>query len=194
MEKVISSYLTALDELNVLTTTSYNIATGDLATRINQITDDILSFLIKAYTQGVQAAADMLGTELNVSVEAMERAIYQVIEGKTFADRIADHVMVNDLSGLVGLVESEYHRVYNTAVQDGGMDYVNDGGFGVTKNWHTVKDNKVRETHKYLEGQSIPLEEEFFTYDGDHAAFPGGFTKAENNAHCRCIVTLTTDE
>ena len=39
----------------------------------------------------------------------------------------------------------------------------------------------------------VPLEEEFFTFDGDHAAYPGGFTKAENNVNCRCIVRLTVD-
>lgn len=194
MDEVISSYLTALDELNVLTTTSYRMAGDDLAARLNQITDDILSFLINGYTLGIQAAASMLTTELDVNVEQMEQAIYLVIEGKTFADRIADHVADNDLSGLIALVESEYHRVYNAAVQDGATDYVNNGGFGVTKNWYTVKDGKVRETHKYLEGQSVPLEEEFYTYDGDHAPYPGRFTKAENNVNCRCIVKLTTDE
>lgn len=194
MDEVISSYLTALDELNVLTTTSYRMAGGDLAARLNQITDDILSFLINGYTLGIQVAASMLTTELDVNVEQMEQAIYLVIEGKTFADRIADHVADNDLSGLIALVESEYHRVYNAAVQDGATDYVNNGGFGVTKNWYTVKDDKVRETHKYLEGQSVALEEEFFTFDGDHAPYPGGFTKAENNVGCRCIVKLTTDE
>ena len=194
MDKVVSSYLTALDELNVLTTTSYQMANGDLATRLKQITDDILSFLINAYTHGIEAAATMLTAELDVDVNQMEKAIYQVIDGKTFADRIADHVSVNDLSGLITLVESEYHRVYNTAITDGGTDYVNNGSFGVTKNWYTVKDDKVRETHKYLEGQSIALEEEFFTFDGDHAGYPGGFTKAENNVGCRCIVRLTHDE
>ena len=194
MDKVVSSYLTALDELNVLTTTSYRMASGDLAARINQITEDILSFLINAYVQGIEAAAIMLDSELEVSVEQMERAIYQIIEGKTFADRIVDHMMVDDLAGLVVLVESEYHRVYNAAVQDGATDYVNNGGFGVTKDWYTVKDDKVRETHKYLEGQSVPLEAEFFTFDGDHAPYPGQFTKAENNVGCRCIVRLTTDE
>jgi len=194
MEKVVSSYLTALDELNVLTTTSYRLANGDLATRLNQITDDILSFLINGYTLGIQAAASMLTTELDVNVEQMEQAIYLVIEGKTFADRIADHVADNDLSGLIALVESEYHRVYNAAVQDGATDYVNNGGFGVTKNWYTVKDDKVRETHRYLEGQSVPLESYFYTYDGDYAPYPGQFTKAENNCGCRCIVRLTTDE
>ena len=60
MEKVVSSYLTALDELNVLTTTSYRMANGDLATRLSQITEDILSFLINGYALGVQAAASML--------------------------------------------------------------------------------------------------------------------------------------
>lgn len=194
MDKVISSYLTALDELNVLTATSYRMADGDPAARLSQITEDILSFLINAYTRGVQAASIMLDSEIAVDVEHMKQAIYRVIEGKTFADRVADHVMANDLSGLVALVESEYHRVYNAAEQDGATDYVNNGGFGVTKNWYTIKDDKVRETHKYLEGQSVSLEEEFFTFDGDHAPYPGQFTKAENNCGCRCIVRLTTDE
>jgi len=194
MNEVVSSYLTALDELNVLTTASYQMADGNSAERLNQIIEDVLSFLINAYALGIQNAGIMLGHELSVNVDQMEDAIYLVIEGKTFADRIADHVGGNDLGGLKNLVESEYHRVYNTAVYDGGRDYIDNGGFGVSKNWITVRDDKVRETHSYLEGQSVPLEEEFFTFDGDHAAYPGGFTKAENNVNCRCIVRLTTDE
>ena len=39
-------------------------------------------------------------------------------------------------------------------------------------------DDKVRETHRYLEGASVSLDEEFWTFDGDHAAYPGGVTKA----------------
>lgn len=195
MDEVASRYLTALDELNLLTSTSYYQAAGqDLAARVNQITDDILSFLINAYTKGIEGAALMLGHELEVDVDQMEDAIFLVIDGKTYADRVADHVLQNDLDGLKTLVESEFHRVYNAAVYDGGMDYVDNGSFGVTKTWFTMRDNDVRDTHRYLESQSIPLEEEFFTYDGDHAPYPGQFTKAENNANCRCIVRLTTDE
>ena len=194
MDEVISSYLTALDELNVLTSTSYQMAGGDYSARVNQIVDDVLSFLINAYALGIRNAGIMLDHELSVNVDKMQDAIFMVIEGKTFADRVADHVGGNDLGGLKNLVESEYHRVYNAAVYDGGRDYIGNGGFRVSKNWITVRDDKVRETHSYLEGQSVPLEEEFFTFDGDHAAYPGGFTKAENNANCRCVVRLTTDE
>ncbi len=195
MDEVTSSYVTALDELNLLTSTSYYQAVGkDLASRVNQIVDDVLSFLISAYTKGIEGAAIMLGHELEVNTDSMYDAIFLVIDGKTYADRVADHVLQNDLGGLKNLVESEYHRVYNAAVYDGGMDYVNNGSFGVTKTWVTVKDNAVRETHRYLEGMSVPLEEEFFTYDGDHAPYPGRFQNVENNANCRCIVRLMTDE
>ena len=195
MEKVISQYTTALDELNVLTATSYKLAGGrDIAAKVNQIADDVLSFLINAYTLGMEHASLMLAYDLSVDVDSMRDAIYTVIDGKTFEDRVADHVIVNDLAGLKTLVESEFHRVYNAAVHDGGTDFVANGDFGVTKNWITVKDADVRETHKYLEGQSVALEEEFFTFDGDHALYPGKFTRAENNVNCRCIVRLTTDE
>lgn len=112
---------------------------------------------------------------------------------KTFEDRVADHVLTGDLQGLQTLAESEFHRVYNAAVLDGGHQYQSSVGYGVTKNWYTVMDDKVRETHRYLEGASVSLDEEFWTFDGDHAAYPGGFTKAENNVNCRCTVELHID-
>jgi len=194
MDKIISRYTLALDELNVLTSTSYYNATGeDIAARVNQIADDFLSFLINAYTMGIESASIMLDHEMTVDVNDMHEAIFLVIDGKTFEDRVADHVMNNDLGGLKTLAESEFHRVYNAAVYDGGEDYVESGSFGVSKDWITVRDDAVRETHSYLEGVSVPLEEEFYTFDGDHAPYPGKFTKAENNVNCRCIVKLTLD-
>lgn len=156
-------------------------------------TDDILSLLINAYRKGVQAASEMLAYDLTVDVRSMDEVIYLVIDGKTFEDRVADHVLSGDLQGLQTLAESEFHRVYNAAVLDGGHQYQSSVGYGVTKNWYTVMDDKVRETHRYLEGASVSLDEEFWTFDGDHAAYPGGFTKAENNVNCRCTVELHID-
>lgn len=194
MDEVVSRYTLALDELNVLTSTSYyNAVSEDTTAMINQIADDFLSFLINAYTMGIDSASIMLDHEMTVDVDDMHEAIYLIIDGKTFEDRVADHVLNNDLGGLKTLAESEFHRVYNAAVYDGGEDYVESGSFGVNKDWITVRDDAVRETHSYLEGVSVPLKEEFFTFDGDHAPYPGKFTKAENNVNCRCIVKLTLD-
>ena len=114
MNNTFSAYIAAFDELNILTSTSYYSASGkDMTSKVAQIVDDILSLLIRAYQQGITATADMLAYDLTVDVGSMEEAIYEVIDGKTFEDRIADHVIAGDLSGLQTLVESEYHRVFN---------------------------------------------------------------------------------
>ena len=120
MNNTFSAYIAAFDELNILTSTSYYSASGkDMTSKVAQIADDILSLLIRAYQQGITATADMLAYDLTVDVGSMEEAIYEVIDGKTFEDRIADHVIAGDLSGLQTLVESEYHRVFNAAEEDG---------------------------------------------------------------------------
>lgn len=191
MEKVISQYTAAFDELNVLTETSYTSAGGDSEARVEEIADDILSFLIHAYTMGVDHASAMLDYALIASVDAMDEAIFLSIEGKTFEDRVADHVKAQDIKALQTLVESEFHRVYNAALYDGGEQAAKGGNHSVTKEWITVRDPKVRQTHEYLEGHRVALNDEFYTFDGDHAAFPGYFTKAENNVNCRCIIRLS---
>lgn len=192
MDEVITSYLLAMDELNVLTATSYYLADGeDLQAKIAQIVDDVLSLLIRAYRLGIAHASIMLGVDQEVDVKKMEEAIYWVIEGKDFTDRVADHVTTQDLAGLQNLVESEFHRVYETAIQDAAEDFVAYGDFGAEKTWVTVGDEKVRATHLYLDGRTVPVEEDFYTFDGDHAAYPGGFSKPENNVNCRCTVRLT---
>lgn len=194
MDEVISSYALGFDELNILTATSFYTAEGGISERVRQIADDLLSFLINGYSLGVKNAGIMLDSELTVDVDAMEDAIYLVIEGKTFEDRVADHVRANDLSGLQTLAESEFHRVYNAGVVDGGREYIDNGNFGVSKTWGTMRDELVRETHNYLESTSVPLEDDFYTFDGDHAPYPGKFIKAENNVNCRCFVTLSPSD
>lgn len=59
----------------------------------------------------------------------------------------------------------------------------------VEKVWATMEDERVRETHSFLDGVGVPLDTLFFTIDGDSARYPGDFTKAENNTNCRCTLT-----
>lgn len=192
MDEVINRYLLAMDELNLLTATSYHTADSEsMVSRIVQVTDDVLSFLINAYRLGIENASIMLGYDLTVDTNDMEEAIYFMIDGKDFRDRIIDHLLNKDLTGLQSLVDSEFHRVYNAAVLDGAKQYTDLGNFGTTKTWKTIGDEKVRDTHVYLEGRTVDVEEPFYTYDGDYAMYPGGFKKAENNVNCRCVIVLS---
>ena len=192
MDEMTNKYLLAMDELNLLTATSYYAMDSDnMDAKIKQVTDDVLSFLIKAYRLGIENASAMLGHRLIVNTDDLEEAIYCLIDGKDFKDRAIDHILNKDLQGLQVLVESEFHRVYNTAIFDGAKQYEDLWMFGIAKTWETVRDKKVRDTHAYLDGITIDIDNEFFTYDGDHALYPGGFRKAENNVNCRCVIIIS---
>ena len=179
-------YILAFDEINALVAYSYEISKS-----IEEVIDDVLSILIAAYKLGIHDVGKMLKYDISVNVDTMQKAIYLEIDGKTFEDRARDHLLSGDLYALEILVESEYHRVYNTALFNGAILFRDDTGEDVTKEWRTLRDNKVRETHEYLEGEEVDIDEEFYTFDGDHALHPGGFKKASNNVNCRCYLVIS---
>lgn len=184
MEEREQTYLTALDELNVIMLEIYYSA--DPQERVKKVQDELFSILVEAYLLGIDHASEMMETLLVVDQEQMQKAVYREIKGETFADRAEEHVKKGDVAALQTLAESEYHRVYNTAVNDGITEYVRETGAVVEKVWVTVGDERVRDTHRDLHGVSVPIRDRFYTNDGDSALFPGGFGKPENNVNCRC--------
>lgn len=97
--------------------------------------------------------------------------------------------LVYDLSRLA---ETEAHRVLNEAILDSALDYAEKHpNKNVTKTWATMLDDRVRETHDYLEGVTVPVDARFYTFDGDSAMAPGGFSKPQNSINCRCILRIS---
>ena len=140
-KKTLSNYILAFDEINALTAVSYNTAsetTEDQTVQVSQIADDILSLLINAYRKGVQAASEMLAYDLTVDVRSMDEVIYLVIDGKTFEDRVADHVLSGDLQGLQTLAESEFHTMADNLVQ--AKDYTDKVHQEITTEYGTKLD------------------------------------------------------
>ena len=197
MEAIIKQYLVGFDEINQMISTSYRLAVtelDDVQDQVAQIIDDLLSMLILAYNAGMDATAQNLAADLSVDLDALEDALYTSIDGKTFEQRVQEYVLAQDMAGLSVVAASEYHRLYNAGAYDGAQQFVRTQGLGITKRWVTVRDDRVRETHRYLEGMSVDVDEEFYTSDGDHAPYPGAFRKAKNNVGCRCIVIYDPEE
>lgn len=197
MEEIIKQYLVGFDEINQMISTSYRLAVtelDDVQDQVAQIIDDLLSMLILAYNAGMDATAQNLAADLSVDLDALEDALYTSIDGKTFEQRVQEYVLAQDMAGLSVMAASEYHRLYNAGAYDGAQQFVRTQGLGITKRWVTVRDDRVRETHRYLEGMSVDVDEEFYTSDGDHAPYPGAFRKAKNNVGCRCIVIYDPEE
>lgn len=115
-----------------------------------------------------------------------DKSVNLDINGETYRERIERQLEEDSLDGILRIIETEAHRDYNTGVYDAAKQ----SGETVQKRWYTMMDDRVRETHRYLEGQTVGLDDLFYTDDGDSALFPGGFSLPDNNVNCRCFVTL----
>jgi len=158
------------------------------------IIDYIEWLLIESYVYGnVQAMQDLGILDRDpqdiVDREKMEQTINEPIADKTYIDRITGYLDDDDstVEDFMRVAETDSTRVYNAGVVDGGKA---SGVQGVKKQWVTMQDERVRSTHEYLQSMTVPLDDDFYTYDGDHARAPGLFSLPENNVNCRCTLFL----
>ena len=148
---------------------------------------DYLEFVLcLIYAYGWQDAEQMIGIVpfrdgLDINAVNLE------IKGETFRDRVFTQLDEDSVDGILRIIDTEAHRDYNTAVYDAGKE---SGIQGLKKHWWTMMDGKVRETHSYIQGMTVSLDDRFYTFDGDSALAPGGFELPENNVNCRCWITL----
>ena len=88
------------------------------------------------------------------------------------------------IENIIRIVETEAHSDFN----EGSLRKAASSGKARYKRWSTMLDDRVRDTHFYLQGMRVPIDASFYTYDGDSAYAPGGFFLAENNVNCRCTL------
>lgn len=153
------------------------------------ILDEMLDLYLLAYSNGATATNTELGTDRMPPVDSVDAAVYAPVAGKTWKDRVLGYYdSGGTLYDIVRIAETDATRIYN----QGALDAVvaNDATTGTMKQWVTMLDDRVRDTHDYLEGMVVPYNSDFWTFDGDHAPAPGLFSLPENNINCRCIVEI----
>lgn len=184
--------LQRFDELNNLITALREIdeeakRTGEFPiVNPKRCCDDILDILLIAWAMGNNDANEALGTDIEFEADRVFDDVYHKIDGLTFEDRAKEHIFNGDLEGVIKVVETEVAHDYNSGVLATGQE----SGMKLMKRWNTQMDDRVRDTHFYLEGMKVPFDADFYTYDGDHAPAPTMFEYAENNVNCRCFITL----
>lgn len=197
--------LPAFDELNNIRTEISKVVLGtdgDRPLNRRRCEDMIFELITMGYVYGIEVAGLDLDADIPVSASRMFEVADAPTKGETFRDRMETHfreyeetrdaeTLINRLSVIA---ETETHRAINTGSLDGAEDYQrNHPNVTVMKQWLTMLDERVRDTHDYLEGATVPLEARFFTFDGDSARFPGDFMLAENNVNCRCLLRYTKE-
>lgn len=175
--------LPKFDELDNLQTKIERLVTENYKPNMPDLIDTVLDFLIAAMIFGMDYANDSLKTTKKLAIDKIEKILNQETAGETWQSRIENYYATNDFGMFGTLLDTESKRVFNesayeTAKQNGAT----------SKTWQTMEDFKVRDTHTFLQGVSLPIEEKFYTTDGDSALQPFGFSKATNNVNCRCYL------
>lgn len=181
--------LLEIDELNVLKRlldmTAKSEADDD-EDYDDYIVDTITGILILAYRKGIESAGEQLNKNLVPDNLKLRDALEKVIAGKTYVDRLNEYLVTDDYSSIYRVAETESHRMINQGILDGGIS-----AGAATKTWHTMLDDRVRDTHDYLEGETVPIDQDFYTYTGDHAPAPGQFGVPGQDVNCRCYISLS---
>jgi hypothetical protein len=154
-----------------------------------EIIDELLDLFLIAYASGVTATSTELGTVLSPSVEDIDAAVFAEVAGETWKQRVMDYYdSGGTLYDIQRIAETDATRIYNQGALD--TVSVNNAQDVTVKRWVTMMDDRVRDTHSYLEGMEVPYNARFYTYDGDSAEAPGMFSLPENNINCRCVVEI----
>lgn len=162
-------------------------------TEEEDIIDELLDLYLLAYFEGSRQAAEELGFNVDPSVTDARGTIEKPIAGKTYRDRVREYLNgeMGDTTGtpaeaIARVADTDAVRIFNEA----GLATAMKAG-ATKKTWNTVGDNKVRDTHKPLQGVTAPIYGDFYTWDGDQAIAPGQFTNPSNNINCRCWLTFS---
>lgn len=146
------------------------------------IIDELLDLFLLAYAQGNEVTNANLSSDWMPLVDEVMRVVDKSIAGKTWRERVEEYFRNGGtVDDIVRIAETESHRIANTSA----LDTARHGG-ATKKTWVTMLDDRVRETHDYLEGMTVGIDDDFYTYDGDHAPAPSLFQLASNNVNCRC--------
>ena len=172
------------DELNSFEASlRERFADGKLAKEDEEdIIDEMLDLFLLSYAQGNSVTNANLSSDWMPPVAEVMRVVDAKVADKTWRERVEDYFANGgSVDDLVRIAETETHRDANTAA----LDTAKKAG-AKRKTWVTMMDDRVRETHDYLEGMTVSIDDDFYTYDGDHASAPGLFTLPQNNVSCRC--------
>lgn len=103
----------------------------------------------------------------------------------------------------IGMTKAQSLRVARTeagrAMSQAGLDsakVAKDNGMKMKKRWLATKDNRTRDTHRHLDGQSVDIDDNFKSSGcvGPAPHLFVGVASAKENINCRCKLLYYIDE
>ena len=151
------------------------------------ILDLMLDIFLLSYANGVVETNAALASTYEPTLDDVMRTVDKEVVGKTWRDRMREiYDRGGTVADVVRIAETEAHRDSNAAAYETAK-----AAGAKNKTWHTLVDDRVRDSHFWLEGVSAPIDGEFYNYKGESTMYPGEWGIAEEDVNCRCWVTYS---
>jgi hypothetical protein len=106
----------------------------------------------------------------------------------TMAKSISE-VLEKDFVKSTRIARTEGHRVYEQARNDAVKRVSEKTKHKMMKRWVSSKDERVRDSHIEMDGQEVPVDEDFVNpVTGGKGPHPGAMGTAEDDINCRCTM------
>ena len=149
---------------------------------LKEVEDTLFDFFLFAYAMGNEVTNENLSSSYKPTVDEVEKTVNQEVAGKTWRNRVEEYFSSGGTGADISrIADTEMHRIANTAAYKTAKQ-----AGAKSKTWITMADEKVRDSHQYLEMMTVGIDDDFYTFDGDHSPYPGAFALASNNVNCRC--------
>lgn len=98
-----------------------------------------------------------------------------------------------DIGNTMRIARTESARVLEDSKYQAFNDLANNDNVKVSKIWHTMGDEAVRDTHDAMEGAKVLYDEDFVLPSGARCQYPKGTGVAAEDINCRCYVEYVTE-
>ena len=152
-------------------------------------------------TVNAPVAGKRLSTRLYQNQQKLAKTMTNTIiretaKGKGYAyiaKRVADQTEASYKQSL-RIARTEAGRVQTIATQKGYDDAVELGVEGLEKTWVAGMDKRTRESHRQLDGQTVPYDKNFKSSSGAQGPGPRMMGKASEDIACRCTTIAVVGE
>ena len=152
---------------------------------LDEILDMLEDLFLLAYANGVASSNYSLSFDYVPSLDDVMQTVNRTIAGKTWRERVTEYYgNGGTIADIERIADTETHRDTNAGAYDAAV-----AGGATVKIWHTMEDDRVRDTHVWLDGVSAPVDGEFYNYKGESTMYPGQWGIAEEDVNCRCWVS-----
>ena len=149
------------------------------------IIDELLDLFLLSAAHGMEAVNADMDSDILLPLDVALGIVDTRIDGKTWRDRVMDYYESGGTEyDIRRIAETESHRNANAAA----FETARQAG-ATMKTWNTMRDDRVRETHDYLDGVSSPMDGSFYSFKGGSTLYPGQWGIAEEDCGCRCWLT-----